>query len=78
MKKNASIIALVILACAIGMSEAYAMTYMAPNGVEMGTICRNGALYTSYPPAMAQPVGTTCPIRDNFGNIIAQGVVTNE
>ena len=48
------------------------------NGVLMGTVCRSGAYYTVYPRHMAQPVGTTCPVRDYTGSIISYGVVTQE
>ena len=48
------------------------------NGVLMGTICRNGIYFASYPIHMAQPVGTACPIRDAYGTVIGTGVVTAE
>jgi hypothetical protein len=48
------------------------------NGILYGTVCRNGAFYFDYPIQDAQPVGTACPVRDNFGNVIGSGVVTNE
>ena len=48
------------------------------NGVLYGTVCRNGYYFTAYPSHMAQVVGSDCPIRDIYGNIIGFGVVTNE
>jgi hypothetical protein len=40
------------------------------SGVLMGTVCRNGAYFTVYPGFAAQPVGSSCPVRDNAGNIM--------
>ncbi len=48
------------------------------NGVLYGNVCRAGAYYTVYPMSMGQPVGTNCPVRDNYGNFIAPGYVSNE
>ncbi len=48
------------------------------NGVLYGNVCRNGLYYTVYPAHMAQPVGTTCPVRDSYGSIIGYGTVSNE
>ena len=48
------------------------------NGVLMGNVCRNGVYYTVYPYSMAQPVGTSCPIRNGYGNIVGYGYVSNE
>jgi hypothetical protein len=48
------------------------------NGVLYGNVCRSGYYYSVYPWANAQPVGSACPVRDVYGNIIAQGIVTNE
>jgi hypothetical protein len=48
------------------------------NGVLFGNVCRNGIYFTVYPLANGQPVGSSCPVRDGYGNIIAQGIVTNE
>lgn len=57
---------------------AHAVTFWY-NGVLMGTVCRMGGFYTSYPVAMAQPVGTACPVRNVYnGAIIGYGVVTDE
>ena len=56
---------------------AYAYTFWY-NGILMGTVCRNGAYYTSYPRRMAQPVGSSCPVRDPYGNPVVWGVVTDE
>jgi hypothetical protein len=69
------IIALSVLALAA--SSAFAFTFYV-NGILFGTVCRDGAYYTVYPSNMAQPVGTTCPIRDAYGNIIGQGMVSYE
>lgn len=72
MKKT--IIAIALAAAAITASAA---TFFY-NGVLMGTVCRSGPYYTVYPINMAQPVGSTCPVRDAYGYTIAIGVVTNE
>jgi len=48
------------------------------SGVLYGNVCRSGFYYTVYPAANGQPVGSACPVRDGYGNIVAQGVVTNE
>lgn len=47
-------------------------------GTLYGNICRKGYFYTVYPLHMGQPVGTSCPVRDNMGTIIGFGVVTAE
>lgn len=72
--KIKSLIAAVLLAAS---TAASAYTFVQ-NGIVYGTICRYGAVYTSYPVSMAQPVGTVCPLRDNYGNVIGQGVVVME
>lgn len=54
-----------------------AMTFYS-NGVWMGTVCRAGYYFTNYPTHMAQPVGSSCPVRDGWGNFVAYGVVTAE
>jgi hypothetical protein len=72
--KNALALAFVLLGVG-GMANA---TTRWINGVLWGNVCRNGIYYTVYPWANAQPVGTACPVRDNFGNIIGQGAVSDE
>jgi hypothetical protein len=62
---------------ALATSAAFAATFYI-NGLWYGTVCRSGYYYTVYPSHMAQPVGTTCPVRDVYGNIIGYGVVTSE
>ena len=62
---------------ALATSSSFAYTFWV-NGVLYGTVCRNGIYYTSYPSSMAQPVGTSCPVRDYYGNILGYGIVTNE
>jgi hypothetical protein len=69
---------LVFAALMLCSAFAGAVTWYAPNGVLYGNICRNGAYYTAYPLSMGQPVGTVCPIRDAYNNIIGTGVVSNE
>lgn len=59
------------------MVVAQAQTFVL-DGVLMGTVCRYGPYFTRYPSVDAQPVGSACPIRDNFGDIIGRGVVTDE
>jgi hypothetical protein len=66
-----------ILLGAATVGSANAQTWWV-NGVLYGNVCRNNLVYFVYPVANGQPVGTACPVRDNFGNVIAQGVVTNE
>lgn len=62
---------------AAALSSASAATWWV-NGVLFGNVCRSGLYYTVYPIHMGQPVGTICPVRDAFGNIIMQGIVSNE
>lgn len=74
-------IALSLLLVVLSVSKTSAATFPIRDPVTgqvviMGTICSNGVIFTNYPPAMAQPLGTACPIRDNFGNVIGQGTVT--
>lgn len=59
------------------MMSANAVTWWV-NGVLYGNVCRNGAFYTVYPINMGQPVGSLCPVRNNAGYIIGQGIVTDE
>lgn len=68
---------LVGLVIAAAAASAQAMTFWQ-GGLLMGTVCRYGLYFTAYPVHMAQPVGTSCPVRDNFGNIVGFGVVTSE
>jgi hypothetical protein len=63
---------------AIGVGVVVVSSASAVSNGILGTVCRNGIYFTVYPSYMAQPVGTSCPIRDNFGNVIGSGVVTNE
>jgi hypothetical protein len=65
----------IALAAAVASASAATFWY---NATLMGTICRNGPYWTSYPAANAQPVGSSCPVRDNFGTIIGYGTVTAE
>lgn len=62
---------------ALSVMSASAATWWV-NGVLFGNVCRNGIYYTVYPIHMGQPVGTVCPIRDNNGFIIGQGIVSAE
>ena len=48
------------------------------NGVLFGNVCRAGQFYTVYPYNMAQPVGTSCPVRNNNGFIVLYGTVSEE
>jgi hypothetical protein len=69
------IIAVALLAlCSLGANAA---TFFS-GGTLMGTVCRAGYYYTVYPAYNAQPVGTSCPVRDNFGRVVAWGIVTDE
>ncbi len=75
-------------AMVLGATCASATTWRVsqPNGrvVVFGNVCRQwangvfGPLFTVYPVANGQPVGSPCPVRDNLGRIIAQGRVSNE
>ena len=71
--KKALILAVLMLSAAFAGAQTWYV-----GGVLFGNVCRNGAFYTVYPPAMGQPVGTACPVRDGYGNVIAYGIVTNE
>lgn len=59
------------------VASAHAVTFMQ-YGVLMGTVCRSGPYYTVYPVHMAQPVGSSCPVRDPYGYTIGYGYVTAE
>jgi len=65
----------IILAAASVSASAMTFWY---NGTLMGTVCRSGAYYTAYPQHAAQPVGTSCPVRNSYGQIIGYGFVTHE
>lgn len=65
----------VIMVLSVGLANA---TTWYQGGVLYGNVCRSGAYYTVYPIAMGQPVGTACPVRDGYGNVIGTGVVTAE
>ena len=66
------------VALAVGMiGIADADTWFV-GGVMYGNVCRNGVYFTVYPMQMGQPVGTSCPVRDNYGNVIGYGVVIAE
>lgn len=68
---------LVAALAALSFTSASATTWWV-NGVLFGNVCRAGAYYTVYPLHNGQPVGTSCPVRDPYGYVIAQGVVTTE
>jgi hypothetical protein len=68
------VVSLALLASSL---SAGAVTWWV-NGVLYGNVCRNGFYYTVYPIYMGQPVGTTCPVRNQFGQVIMPGVVTAE
>lgn len=59
------------------LQQAAAMTWWVGPTL-FGNVCRNGAFFTVYPTTMGQPVGSSCPLRDNFGNVIGMGIVSNE
>lgn len=48
------------------------------DGVAFGNICADGVYFTIYPVEMGQPIGSACPIRDQYGRIFAWGVVVNQ
>jgi hypothetical protein len=73
--RKAIVVAAFLAMGAVG--SASAQTWWI-NGVLYGNVCRSGLVYFVYLPANMQQVGSACPVRDNFGNVIAQGVVTNE
>lgn len=66
------ILAIALSSIAAAPAEAYTFYY---GGVLMGTVCSNGTYSTSYPASMAQPVGSACPLRDGFNNVIGYGTV---
>ena len=57
---------------------AKADVWIGPDGLEWGNVCRNGFYFTYYPDQMGQPLGTACPIRNDYGIIIGYGVVTGQ
>lgn len=65
----------VVMVLSVGLANA---TTWYQGGVLYGNVCRNGVYYTVYPISMGQPVGTACPVRDAYGNIIGTGIVTAE
>jgi len=69
----------VILALALAASTltASAATFWV-NGVLFGNVCRSGPYYTVYLYQDAQPVGTTCAVRNQWGYVIGYGRVSNE
>ena len=69
--------AIAFVAVLMGAALAGAQTWYYA-GVLYGNICRNGAYYTVYPISAGQPVGSVCPLRDNLGNIVGTGYVSNE
>jgi len=69
------VLAIALVAGLVG--GANATTWMV-GGVVFGNVCRNGVYFTVYPISMGQPVGTQCPMRDNYGNIVGYGFVSNE
>ena len=58
------------------LGAAQAQTFYV-GGVLMGTVCRAGGLWTQYFDAY-QPVGSRCPIKNDYGQVVAIGVVTDE
>ena len=48
------------------------------NGLLYGNVCRSGAYFTVYPSYNAQLVGSSCPVRDGFGNVVLWGYVSDE
>ena len=68
---------LLSIALLASVASANAATFFY-NGVLMGTVCRYGYYYTIYPASMAQPVGTYCPVRNAYGQIVGTGTVTSE
>ncbi len=75
MFSKALIIAALLLAAA---PASYASTWIGYGGLLYGNICRNGLYFTVYPFAMAQPVGSSCPIRNSFGTVVGYGIVSSE
>lgn len=71
--KKIIISAIIALVC----SASSATTWWY-NGVLFGNVCRSGVYFTVYPYNAGQPVGSSCPVRDSFGNIIGYGLVTTE
>lgn len=69
------IIAIALLALASVSANA---AVFLQNGIWYGTVCRAGYYYTIYPVYQAQPVGSSCPVRNAYGQIVAWGSVSNE
>jgi len=75
--KKLLLASLIALSSFAAVSTAQADTWYV-NGVLVGNICRNGVYYTVYPYSMAQAVGTSCPLRNGYGQIVGWGYVSNE
>jgi hypothetical protein len=69
---------LAVLALCLGISNVANADTWYVNGVLYGNVCRSGIYYTVYPYSAAQPVGTSCPIRNGYGYIVGYGFVSNE
>lgn len=67
-----------LVAVAIPGGPSFAYSYVAKNGVLMGTVCRSGGDSFVYPLTAAAPVGTSCQILDSSGNLKEYGVITGE
>jgi hypothetical protein len=76
---KALILSLVAASAVLVGSSANAATWYV-GGVLFGNVCRtaDGLYYTIYPIANGQPIGTSCPVRNPAGVVIAYGVVTAE
>jgi hypothetical protein len=68
----------VLVAAAIPGGPSFAYSFVATNGVLMGTVCRSGGDSNVYPLTAAAPVGTSCTILDSSGNFKKYGVITGE
>ena len=70
------LIAALLAAAAAAPAVATAATWMLPNGVFVGNVCRSGAYFWVYPPSSAQPVGS--PGSFWMGSINFNGFVSAE
>ena len=74
MKKFVTLLFITLMLIA---SSAQSVTWYV-DGILFGNVCRNGGYFTVYSIYNGQPVGTACPVRNDYGVVIAYGVVTIE
>lgn len=68
---------LISIGLILSLTGAQAATWYS-GGILYGNVCRSGFFYTVNPFMNGQPVGSTCPVRDVFGNFVTWGTVSYE